>query len=92
MMNAKAANDKALHLQQKSMQNHAQQERAAAERSRSRNNSMALEGEQEMSVEAMLSDYKKAVNINNRTDAVNVLEVHRRRRWAGEVISNGKLT
>jgi hypothetical protein len=46
---------------------------------------MALEGEQEMSVEAMLSDYKKAVNINNRTDAVSALQVHRRRRRPGMV-------
>jgi hypothetical protein len=82
-MKAKAANDKALAAQQKSMQNHAQQERAAAERNRSRNNSLALESEQEVTVEALLSDYKKAVNINNRTDAVSAVEVHRRRRAGG---------
>lgn len=82
-MQAKAANDRALQLQQKHAQDSATgQTNGVKTKPGGVRRSTSEDGEEDVSIDQLLSDYKKAVNINNRTDAVSVAEVRRRRRMA----------
>jgi hypothetical protein len=77
-MQAKAAKDRAL-LQQQRQTELSNGNTAGVKGQRQLTRSVGNEVEEEVSLEKLLSDFKKAVNSNNRTDAVSIAEVRKRR-------------
>ena len=85
-MKAKAVNEKI--LQQHVRNEHARKELKNGHKGRkSRSNSHAAEGletagksDDEADIEKLLSEHKKALLVNSRTDAVSVQEIYRRRK------------
>jgi hypothetical protein len=88
-MKAKAANDRALQLQQRSLNRAKDKEKEEKEKgsssssSRSRNNSAADFGDSVRDIEAdisqLLAEYKKAINHNNKLEFVTAREVYQNR-------------